>query len=169
MRDDHRVIDESKIVTHAEPVARERTNYILRLDLTADGMPGYFEQVWTRKEDRQRFELCCIPFFTYGLSLGDVITIADEAGRYRVDSKAGHRTIRFAIQDQESAHRRHEELHGALAATDVLIELRGHARGYGAIDIVTADHGDAVIAVLRPLAEKAILTWEWADPVHAEP
>ena len=26
-------------------------------------------------EDKQRFELCCIPFFTYGLSLGDVISI----------------------------------------------------------------------------------------------
>lgn len=169
MRDDHRVIDESNIATHDEPVARERTNYILRLDLGTDGMPGHFEQMWTRTEDKQRFELCCIPFFTYGLSLGDVITITDEHGAYRVDSKAGHRTIRFAIQDQEFAHRRHEELHGALAATGVLMELRGHAYGYGAIDIATQEQADAVIAVLRPLAENATLMWEWADPVVPGP
>jgi hypothetical protein len=164
MRDDHLVIDEFRIATHDEPVARERTNYIVRLDLAADGMPGHFEQMWTRTEDKQRFELCCIPFFTYGLSLGDVITVG-EHGAYRVDSKAGHRTLRFAIQDQEFAHRRHEELHGALAVTGALMELRGHALGYGAIDIVTQIQADAVIEVLRPLAENATLMWEWADPV----
>ena len=163
------MIDESKIATHDEPVGRERTNYILRLDLTADGMPGHFEQMWTRTEDKQRFELCCIPFFTYGLSLGDVITISDKQVAYRVDSKAGHRTIRFAIQDQEFADRRHEEFHGALAATGVLIELRGHAHGYGAIDVVTQDQADAVIDVLRPLAQSATLMWEWADPVVPDP
>lgn len=168
MRDDHRVIDESKIATHDEPVARERANYILRLDLAADGMPGHFEQVWTRTADKERFELCCIPFFTYGLSLGDVIKVADEQGSYRVHSKSGHRTIRFAIQDQDFAHSRHEGFHGALAATGVLMELRGHAHGYGAIDIATRAQADAVIAVLRPLAENATLMWEWADPVVSD-
>jgi hypothetical protein len=168
LRDDLLVIDESKVATHDEPAARERTNYIVRLDLTADGMPGHFEQMWTRTEDKQRFELCCIPFFTYGLSLGDVITIIGEHGSYRVESKAGHRTIRFAIRDQEFAHRRHEELHGALAATGALMELRGHALGYGAIDIATQHQADAVIEVLRPLTENATLMWEWADPVVSE-
>jgi hypothetical protein len=160
--------DESKIATHDNPVGRERTNYILRVALAAEGMTGQFEQMWTRTEDKQRFELCCIPFFTYGLSLGDVITIADEQGAYRVDSKGGHRTIRFAIQDEEFAHRRHEEFHGALAATGVLIEFHGHAQGYGAIDITTEDQADAVIGILGPLAQNATLMWEWADPVVPE-
>jgi len=61
MRDAVSVIDESKIATHDEPAARERTNHIVRLDL-ADGMPGHYEQMWTRTEDKQKFELCCIPF-----------------------------------------------------------------------------------------------------------
>jgi hypothetical protein len=39
------MIDESKIVTHDEPVRRDRTNYILRLDLAADGLPGQLEQI----------------------------------------------------------------------------------------------------------------------------
>ena len=162
------MIDESKIVTHDEPVARERANYIVRLSLTADGMPGNFEQVWTRTEDNEQFELCCIPFFTYGLSLRDVIAITDKHGTYRVESKGGHRTIRFAMQDQEFAHRHHETFHGALAATGVLMEIRGHASAYGAIDIATQDQAAAVIEVLRPLAESATLVWEWADPVVPE-
>lgn len=88
VRDAVSVIDEPKIVTHNEPAARARTNYILRLDLTNAGLPGYYEQVWTRTDDKQRHELCCIPFFTYGLSLGDIFTVtADRA--YRVEYKAG--------------------------------------------------------------------------------
>jgi hypothetical protein len=163
---DHpRVTDESKIATHPEPAWREKTNFILRLDLTADGMPGYFEQVWTRTRDQQRFELCCIPFFTYGLSLGDVVCLTSESGAYRVESKSGHRTIRIAVQDQEYAHRNHQDLHGALAAIGVLMEFRGHADGYWAVDIVDQTQADAVISFLTPLAAQATLMWEWADPV----
>jgi hypothetical protein len=121
--------------------------------------------MWTRTDDKRLFELCCIPFFTYGLSLADTVELTSDDGAYRVVSKAGHRTIRFAIQDQAFAHERHAELHGALAQTGALIELRGHTLGYGAIDIIDQGQGDAVIDVLGPLAQDAILMWEWADPI----
>ena len=158
------MIDESKIATHDEPAARGRSNYIVRLDLGADGLPGHYEQMWTRTDDKQQHELCCIPFFTYGLSLGDVITLTDPDGAYRVEAKSGHRTIRIAVQDQTYAHERHEELHGGLAQIGVLTEFRGHAYGYCAVDIVDQGQADAVIEMLRPLAEAGTLMWEWADP-----
>jgi hypothetical protein len=158
------VIDESKIATHEEPAGRQRSNYIIRLDLTADGSPGHYEQMWTRTDDRVRHELCCIPFFTYGLSLGDVITLTDIDGAYRVESKSGHRTIRIAVQDQTYAHEQHDALHGGLARIGVLTEFRGH-RGYCAVDIVDQGQADAVIEMLRPLTEAGTLMWEWADPV----
>ena len=63
------VTAQSKIATHPGPVGRERTNFIVQLDLAGHGMPGNFEQCWTRTDDHRLFELCCIPFFTYGLSL----------------------------------------------------------------------------------------------------
>lgn len=165
LRDDPLVTDGSKIATHDEPAWRERTNYILRLNLAQDGMPGWFEQMWTRTEDRQRFELCCIPFFTYGLSLGDVVSLAGENSAYRVESKSGHRTIRIAVQDEEYAHRHHQDLHAALAAIGVLTEFRGHVNRYCAVDIVDQGQADAVVAHLNPLATRATLMWEWADPV----
>jgi hypothetical protein len=100
VRDALSVIGESKIATHEEPAARDRSNYIVRLDLTGDGMPGHYEQMWTRTEEKLNFELCCIPFFTYGLSLRDSFAITGSDGAYRVVSKGGHRTIRIAVQDQ---------------------------------------------------------------------
>jgi uncharacterized protein DUF4265 len=165
VRDAVSVIDESKIAAHEEPAARERSNYIVRLDLSADGLPGHYEQMWTRTEGLQRHELCCIPFFTYGLSLGDIIALANDDGEYRIDSKSGHRTIRIAVQDETYAHQRHEDLHGRLAQIGVRTEFRGHAHGYIAVDIADQGQADAVIELLRPLVASGTLMWEWADPV----
>lgn len=158
------MIDESKIATHDEPAARDRSNYIVRLDLSADGLPGHYEQIWTRIDDRQQHEVCCIPFFTYGLSLFDLITLTNADGAYRVKSKSGHRTIRVALQDQTYAHERHEEFHGGLAQIGVLTEFGGHAYSYCAVDIVNQNQADAVIGMLSPLVDTGTLIWEWADP-----
>lgn len=158
------VIDESDIATHDSPAGRERSNYIVRLDLSEDGMPGRYEQMWTRTDDKQRHELCCIPFFTYGLSLGDILTITSPEGRYRVHSKSGHRTIRFVVQDQAYAHHHHEDLHGELSRIGVLSEFRGHTHSYVAVDIVDQDQADAVVALIVPLAQSGTIMWEWADP-----
>ena len=128
-------------------------------------MPGHFEQMWTRTEDKRHHELCCVPFFTYGLSLGDVLTMTSEAGAYRVESKSGHRTIRVVVKDETYAHEQHEGLHSALTQIGVLAEFRGHANGYCAIDLANQAQADAVIAMLSPLVETGTLTWEWADPV----
>ena len=163
-RDTRLVIDKTKIVTHAEPAERERTNYILRLDLTADGMPGEYEQMWMRTDDRRLYELCCIPFFTYGLSLGDVISLIDDNGAYRVESKSGHRTMRIFVQDDAYAHEQHEDLHASLVGIGVRTEFYGHARRYAAIDLADQTQVDAVIETLAPLVDSKTLIWEWADP-----
>jgi hypothetical protein len=104
--------------------------------------------MWTRTDDRRGNELCCVPFFTYGLSLGDIITITNLDGAHRVESTSGHRTIRVAVQDQRYAHERHAELRGTLAAIGVLREFRGHASAYGAVDIADQGQADAVIGIL---------------------
>jgi hypothetical protein len=159
------VVDDSDIATHDEPAARERSNFVVRLSLGADGMPGWFEQMWTRTDDREVHELCCIPFFPYGLSLGDRISLTDAEGRYRIESKSGHRTIRIAVQDPKYLHENHQDLHGRLVQLGVLAEFRGHANGCCAVDIVEQSQADALIAFLQPLARSETLLWEWADPV----
>jgi Domain of unknown function (DUF4265) len=162
------VVEDSMIATHDEPAARSRTNYILRLSLAADGLPGRYEQVWTRTEDKVSFELCCIPFFTYDMSLGDVIRTTTDDGEYEIVSKGGHRTIRFAIQDEKFRHEGHDSLHASIASAGCLAEFRGHMRGYGAIDIVDEHQSETVRALLTPLAEQGLLMWEWADPAAAD-
>ena len=57
MRHPDQVTDDSKIATHDDPAWRDRTNFIVKLDLTDHYMPGSFEQCWTRTYDQRFFEL----------------------------------------------------------------------------------------------------------------
>lgn len=68
------------IATHPNPAWREKANFLIFADLEDHGMPGRWEQLWARQEGEE-FELCCIPFFTYGLALGDRVRTAPRGGR----------------------------------------------------------------------------------------
>ncbi|HMM94847.1 DUF4265 domain-containing protein [Phycicoccus sp.] len=154
--------DDSKIVTHGDPIGRAQTNYIHRIAVN-DPPDGQFEQVWTRTDDGEVFELCCIPFFAYGVSFGDRIRIADD-GVFQLVRKGDHRTIRVAIYDAEYAHKRHAEFHALITSTGVRWETLGHASSYWALDIEGSEQAHELIRVLTPLSEARILDWEWGDP-----
>jgi hypothetical protein len=62
------------IATHEEPVRRNDANFLIFADLARHGMTGRWEQLWARQITENEFRLCCIPFFTYGLALGDRVT-----------------------------------------------------------------------------------------------
>lgn len=154
---------DAQIVTHSDPVGRERTNYIHRL-ATDDPPASRFEQIWTYTEDQETFELCCIPFFPYGISYGDRISISDD-GTFVVVEKSGRKTIRVVIHDAQYAHERHAEFHDLVARTGALSEAFGHASSYWALSVENDDQAHSVISVLTPLSEARTLDWEWADPV----
>ena len=164
-----RVVDSADIATHAEPAGRQRANFIVRLDLAEHGMPGKYEQMWTRADNGKRlFELCCIPFFPYGQSLGDILEVDTSTGAHRVHAKSGHQTIRLAFLDDQAAHTEHASLHKAIAGElGCKIEFRA-GNHYAAIDLPPGTDSAAVIAALAPLARVGALTWEWADPPAPE-
>jgi hypothetical protein len=158
--------DPAKIITHADPAWRERTNFIARLDLAQHGEPGRYEQVWTRTDDQHLFELCCIPFFTYGISLGDTLQIDRKTGTHTIHQKSGHRTIRIVFRSDKAAHQQHNQLHDTLTGTlGCLAEF--HGVHYAAIDLATDHQASAVIDMLAPLHDAGALIWEWADPQPA--
>ena len=149
-------------MTHQEPALRGRSNFIIRIALDGHGLPGRFEQLWTRKVDAE-FELCCIPYFAYGLSLGDRISWDEDAETAEVRAKAGHKTIRVAFENRDHARSQHEGLHGELVGTGCMMEWLSD--GYGAIDLANGSQERAVLDVLGRWFEAGGLSWEWADPV----
>ena len=52
------------------------------------------EQLWTRKIDAFRFEICCIPFFIYNLSLGDEVDTDDNFTVKNIARPSGQYTFR---------------------------------------------------------------------------
>ena len=157
------VVADSDIITHDNPVWRGRTNFIVRLDLSPHGAPGRWEQLWTRTDDEQSFVVCCIPYFTYGISLGDTLSVERATGAHRVKAKSGHRTIRVALTDDDVAHQKHDRLHAQLSGElGCLVEFRG--AHYAAVNIADDQQQQDVMAVLTPMFDRGRLLWEWADP-----
>jgi Domain of unknown function (DUF4265) len=154
------VADGGKIATHSEPVWRDKTNFILRAELTSHGLNGGFEQLWTRTEDRLQFELCCIPFFLYGMALDDWLTWDESTDRVEVAAASGRGTIRVAFSRQAEVDRIHSQLHGELVGAGFLIEF--NSPGYGAIDLALAEQFDVAPRLLAPYVEQNVLSWEWA-------
>jgi hypothetical protein len=81
--------------THAEPVWRDRANFIINAPLPE---AGRFEQLWTRKVGDRQFEICCIPFFLYDLALGDTVETAPQGGRQYVLSRVLNRSGRYVFR-----------------------------------------------------------------------
>jgi hypothetical protein len=155
-------VAEPKHATHADPVWHDRTNFIIQVDLEPHGMPsGSYEQLWTRTRDQGRYEVCCIPFFTYGIALGDVVVWNDADRRARIVEPSGRQVIRVAFNDPAEAVAAHEEFHADLLSTHALVEFRG--AGYAAVDIDSDERLRAVLDVVDPLQTSGRAIWEWGS------
>lgn len=150
-----------RIATHQEPVWRDRADYIIRVDLADHGMPGSAEQMWTRATSDGMYEICCIPFFTYGIALGDVVTWDGDSGDASVVRPGGHRVIRAVFADRDVAEAEHERLHGALVAAGLPVEFSGS--GYCAIDAEDEESVRAALTAIEPFQEAHGVSWEWGS------
>ncbi len=65
-------------VVHSSPAWAGAIDFVANAKID-DGAPGSlrFEQLLFQRVGIERFRLCCIPFFTYGYSLGDVVTLVE--------------------------------------------------------------------------------------------
>ncbi len=80
---------------HYDPV--HTSDFFIRADLSVYGMPGRFEQLWAKRVTERTFKICCVPFFTYGIALGDTVETDEEFTFQRIVHKEGHRVLRIAI------------------------------------------------------------------------
>jgi hypothetical protein len=92
-----------EIATHDAPARRSESNFLIFADLAEWGLAGRWEQIWAKQVTSDEFVLCCIPFFTYGLALGDRVLTSPAKGRKFVISRAhvrcGHHVARIWLKD----------------------------------------------------------------------
>lgn len=74
----------NKIGVHVNPVWREQAGFLIQAKVSDPESPFEYEQLWVRRLAPDKFEVCCIPFFLYGIALGDVVSA--EAPNYILSS-----------------------------------------------------------------------------------
>ncbi len=95
------------VITHDFPVWRKKANFILALNLEESDVPKNWkwEQIWAMQVENNIFEVCCIPFFAYGVALGDLVTTHTLNGKQYVVNKVverkGHSTFRIWFQNMD--------------------------------------------------------------------
>lgn len=92
--------DAGAYVLHVAPIWRDRMDFVLDAGLPEDCAPKRFEQLVGRQVADTEFELCCIPFFLYDVSLGDVVATTPGYILDRVVRPSGRYTFRVYFGDE---------------------------------------------------------------------
>jgi hypothetical protein len=148
----------NNIATHNAPAWGLKSNFIIRADLARHGLPGRIEQLWARRIAATQFEICCIPFFTYGLALGDTVETNAQNTIQKTTEKGGHQTLRVAIALQERQDRLHEIVHEWVIKTGLLHEW--YSTGYLAVDLPPDTRDEVNFQMLEPLNANAEIAME---------
>ena len=138
---------------HAEPVWRDRADFIIGVPLPEDGLT---EQLWARRLDESNlFEICCIPFFAYDLALGDVVETDTDYDVTRVVRRSERLVFRVWFGD--SFHPR-QDVADELIALGALLEWS--SVNLLAVDVAETTQGQVVADFLAQRESDGQLRYE---------
>lgn len=90
--------DQVREAQHTEPVWRDRSDFIIAVDVSGYSSAADREQLWAKQLGENRFKLCCIPFFAYNLTLGDVVETAPSGDRKYLISQVVQPSGRYVFR-----------------------------------------------------------------------
>lgn len=145
---------------HVAPAWRDRADFIIAADISEE--PGHreWEQIWARRLGEHTFEICCVPFFAYGMALGDVVETNGAHVIRRVINRSGHRTVRIWLGDSSSAAAR-EEVQKAVSSLKINIER--YSENLLALSVAGEGVCQYVIHVLEQYARLGYLSFEFGN------
>ncbi|MFJ2889560.1 DUF4265 domain-containing protein [Streptomyces sp. NPDC087305] len=132
------------------------------VNLAPFDLVGMLEEILLRKsEEVDGYEVCCIPFYAYGLALGDLVSMNDSDVVDRVIGRSGRRVLRVLFTEPRPAMDSRSALREAADSAGLLCEWNGD--GMVAIDVPD-------IAVMQPVfdsvhgeIQNGTAFWEWSD------
>lgn len=137
---------------HAEPVWRERSDFIIGAELPEEGCT---EQLWARQIDDRLFEVCCIPFFLYDVALGDVVETDDSYSVVRVVEPSGHHVFRAYFDPPFLRRKQIVEHLTVLAAL-----LEWSSESMISIDALDLEHARQIATYLQQREDRGDLVFE---------
>jgi hypothetical protein len=145
------------VAVHPDPVWRSRSNFVLSATLPANGTQKTIEQLWGRRLSEYSFEICCIPFFVYGISLADVVSTSVD-GKYlvtEVTGRSGRATYRAWFGDSTFPQRSFEL---EIASLGGLTERS--SENLVAVDAANSGTAERVVKYLKRLHDAGDLVFE---------
>jgi hypothetical protein len=84
-----------KIIQHLNPIWAEKANFVIMANLDDSNNEIEKEQLWAQQISANKFEICCIPFFVYSLSLGDEVETDENFVISKITKASGQYTFRI--------------------------------------------------------------------------
>jgi hypothetical protein len=153
-----------KFIVHDDPVGRSASNFIARVDLASFGMDGQVEQLWLKAASNGTYELACIPFFTYGLALGDTVQLTGNNYVGQPVRASGHRALRMMFVPELPAEDRQQaadRIRAEISQAGLLSEWSGER--YVAVDVPPNTEPSSLFAVMESAVNAGDAFWEWAS------
>ncbi|MFK4109421.1 DUF4265 domain-containing protein [Streptomyces sp. NPDC002176] len=158
-------IDGVTYVSHEGPVWRGESNFMAMVDLAPFDLPGMREQLWLRERDEGgAYEVCCIPFYAYGLALGDVVGTGESHDVDRVIRKSGRRAVRVLFTEPRPPVDDRSVLRAAVESADLLSEWNGDRMV--AIDLPDGSLSRPILDSIQGEVEGGTAFWEWSDSME---
>lgn len=150
---------DKSIVVHQNPIWRNQANFIISAEFPDEEGRERLEQLWVRDIGNKQFEICCIPFFLYDVSLGDIVLTSAKSDRNYLLEKVLKRSGRyvFRVWLGESNYSR-EELEENLESLGALTEW--YSQNFLSIDAVDKEHAQIIANHLAEYEKAGYLVYE---------
>ncbi|MEW9547045.1 DUF4265 domain-containing protein [Nonomuraea sp. NPDC050783] len=136
-------------------------NYIARVDLGPFGFQGLVEQVWLKPIGVDTYQVSCIPFRVYGMSLFDEVKLTSD-GIYvkEVVRLSGHRTLRLLLTSPVDLSSKKKIL-SLIKENNFLSEWSGDR--HVVIDIPPGVDANLLLGAAGQIVRSGFAYWEWGD------
>lgn len=150
---------DTTVAVHRDPVWRERSDFIITVEIDPGDTARETEQLWARKIDESHFELCCIPFFTYHLALGDVVRTEPRGERQYVVAEVTQPSGRFVFRVWFGGTTEpRQDILNELESLGGLLEWSSY--NLLAVDAIDTDHAQLIADYLKACAAEERLVFE---------
>lgn len=111
---------------HPKPAWAKSVNFVANVELEDDpDSPLRYEQLVFERLPEQRFRLCCVPFYHYGLALGDIVELVEREGfgwtPQRLLARSDYWVLRALVNDARGA----STLRALIESIDAPTETKG--------------------------------------------
>jgi len=148
-----------KYIKHINPAWKEKLNFTIEANIDPDISQTQIghEQLFCRQISDYIFEVCCIPFFIYNISLGDEVKTDSNYSVIEVTKKSGHFTFRVWFGDSKSTTIRDDVIE---KAKELLCPFEWYSCNLMAIDAPTDGFAKKISNYLQEKEDSGLLTYE---------